>query len=96
MPPITLVTASGIMTRRETSRCLRYAPPLAVVPTQSATVLVALAAMGATPLNIKAGKATKLPPPATAFSAPPRAPAKNRKIAVCRPKYKMYHGRGCE
>jgi hypothetical protein len=38
----------------------------------------------------------KLPPPATAFSAPPRAPAKNRKIAVCRPKYKMYHGRGCE
>src|SRR5260370_15224338 len=79
------------MTRRERSRCLRYAPELAVTPTQSATVLVALAAMGATPLNIRAGKAMKLPPPATALSAPPRAPAKKRKIAVCRPKYKMYH-----
>src|SRR5713226_4967024 len=91
MAPITLVTVSGIMTRRERSRCLRYAPELAVTPTQSATVLVALAAIGATPLNSKAGKAIKLPPPATALSAPPSAPAKKRKIAVSRPKYKMYH-----
>src|SRR5208337_4764147 len=88
--PIRLVTVSGIMTRREMSRCLRYAPPLAVVPTHSATVLVALAAMGATPLNSRAGKAIKLPPPATAFSAPPSAPATNRKMTVGRPKYKMY------
>jgi len=89
MAPITLVSASGIMTRREISRCFQYAPVLAVVPTHSATVLVALAVMGATPLNIRAGKAMKLPPPATAFSAPPRAAATNRKIAVCRPKYKV-------
>jgi hypothetical protein len=40
--------------------------------------------MGATPVKSKAGKAMKLPPPATAFWAPPRAPAKNRKIAVSR------------
>ena len=62
-----------------------------MTPTQSATVLVALAAIGATPLNSRAGKAIKLPPPATALSAPPRAPATKRKIAVSRPKYKMYH-----
>src|SRR5271169_1172622 len=83
---MTLVTASGIMMRREMSRCLRYAPELAVVPTQSATVLVALDAMGATPLNSRAGKAMKLPPPATALSAPPRAPAKKRRITTCSPK----------
>src|SRR5208283_1408552 len=94
MPPIRLVTARGIMTRREMSRCLRYAPVLAVTPIQSATVLVALAAMGATPVNMSAGKAMKLPPPATALSAPPIAPAKNRKTMVCRAKYKMYHGLG--
>jgi len=52
-------------------------------------VLVALAVTGATPLNISAGKAMKLPPPATAFSAPPSAPAKNRKMAVCKPKYNV-------
>src|SRR5208283_1916137 len=86
MPPIRLVTARGIMTRREISRCFRYAPVLAVTPTQSATVLVALAAMGATPVNISAGKAMKLPPPATALSAPPRAPAKKRKTMVGRAK----------
>ena len=49
--------------------------------------------MGATPLNSSAGKAIKLPPPATALSAPPRTPAKNRKMAIGRVKYKMYHGK---
>src|ERR1700675_3842671 len=91
MAPITLVTVSGIMTRRERSRCRRYAPELAVTPTQSATVLVALAAIGATPLNSRAGKAMKLPPPATALSAPPRAPAKKRKRTVWSAKYQVYH-----
>src|SRR5712692_11789836 len=33
----------------------------------------------------------KLPPPATALIPPPRAPAKNRKMALCRFKRKFYH-----
>src|ERR1700675_4649571 len=37
--------------------------------------------MGGTPVNRSAGKATKLPPPATEFSAPPSTPAKKRKMA---------------
>ena len=60
-----------------------------MVPTQSATVLVALAAMGATPLNRSAGKAMKLPPPATALSAPPSTPATKRKRMVCSAKYQV-------
>src|SRR5206468_7625121 len=47
--------------------------------------------MGGTPVNKSAGKATKLPPPATALIPPPRAPAKNRKMALCRFKRKFYH-----
>ncbi len=35
-----------------------------------AVVLVALAAIGDTPVKIRAGKVIKLPPPATAFSPP--------------------------
>jgi len=50
-----------------------------------------LAGIGGTPVNKSAGKATKLPPPATALIPPPRAPAKNRKMAVCRFKRKFYH-----
>jgi hypothetical protein len=38
--------------------------------------------MGGTPVNSSAGKATKLPPPATAFNAPPRTPATKRKTIV--------------
>jgi len=45
-------------------------------------VLVALAGMGGTPVNSSAGKAIKLPPPATELSAPPNAPATNRKMMV--------------
>jgi len=72
------------MTRREMRKWLRYAPPLALVPTHRANVLVALARIGGTPVNKSAGNATKLPPPATALSAPPIMPATNRMIAVCR------------
>ena len=80
-PPTMLVAISGIITRLEILRCLRYAPPLAVTPTQSANVLVAFAETALTPVNSSAGNAMKLPPPATAFSAPPKAPAANRKTA---------------
>jgi hypothetical protein len=43
-----------------------------------------LAGIGGTPVNNSAGKAMKLPPPATEFRAPPSAPAKNRKMEVFR------------
>src|SRR5207248_1832191 len=56
-----------------------------------ASVLVALAGIAGTPVNKSAGKATKLPPPATALMPPPRAPAKKRKMAVCRFKQRLYH-----
>src|SRR5579859_300941 len=85
-PPAMLVAISGIITRLEILRCLRYAPPLAVTPTHSASVLVALAATGPTPVNSKAGNAIKLPPPATALSAPPNTPAANRNMACGRVK----------
>src|SRR5271165_6786762 len=81
MPPTTLVTINGTITRREMRSRLRYAPPLAVTPIHKASVLVALAATGATPVNSSAGNAMKLPPPATAFSPPPTAAAKNKKMA---------------
>src|SRR6267378_3513148 len=90
-PPMTLVITSGIMTRRVMFSFSRYAPPLAVVPTQRASVFVAFAGMAGTPVRSKAGKETKLPPPATALIAPPRAPAKNRKMAVCRFNSVIYH-----
>src|SRR6266404_6242944 len=94
-PPTMLVAISGIITRFEILRCLRYAPPLAVTPTQSASVFVALAATGPTPVNSSAGKATKLPPPATALSAPPKTPAANRKMACGRVKRVFYHEHAC-
>src|SRR5580698_2513525 len=93
-PPITLVTIKGIITRRGISNFMRYAPPLAVVPAQSARVLVALAGTGGTPVNSSAGNATKLPPPATALMAPPSAPAKNRNMALCKFKQILYHDCG--
>src|ERR1700738_442228 len=94
-PPTMLAAISGIITRFEILRCLRYAPPLAVTPTQSASVLVALAATGPTPVNRSAGKATKLPPPATALSAPPKTPAANRKMACEIVKEVFYHECAC-
>src|ERR1700752_5335094 len=47
--------------------------------------------MGGPPVNKSAGKATKLPPPATALIPPPMALAKKRKMAVFRCKRKFYH-----
>jgi len=54
-------------------------------------VLVAFAGIGGTPVNSKAGKATKLPLPATALMPPPRPPAKDKKLALCRFKQSLYH-----
>src|SRR5580704_4680094 len=65
-PPIRLAARSGIKTLLGTARRLRYAPPLAAAAVQSAIVLVAFAGIGGTPVNRSAGKAMKLPPPATA------------------------------
>src|SRR5258707_331203 len=45
------------------------------------------------PANIRAGKATKLPPPATALSAPPSTPATKRNTYVWISKQQMYHSR---
>src|SRR5579859_1239763 len=81
-----LAPSSGIMMRRGTSRRLRYAPPLAAAPVHKAIVFVAFAGMGGTPVNSSAGKAIKLPPPATEFKAPPSAPAKKRKTTISRVK----------
>jgi hypothetical protein len=47
-------------------------------------VLVAFAGIAGTPVNSNVGKATKLPPPATALSAPPSTAAKNNKTAFQR------------
>src|SRR5258708_243048 len=94
-PPTMLVAINGIITRFEILRCLRYAPPLAVTPTPNASVFVALAATGPTPVNRSAGEATKLPPPATALSAPPKTPAANRKMACGRVKRVFYHEHAC-
>ncbi len=52
-------------------------------PGRAATVLVALAATTGTPLATKAGKVMKVPPPATAFSIPPKNPAQSiSKVSV--------------
>ena len=53
---------------------------LAANPGQSATVFVALASTAGTPVNNSTGKDTKLPPPATAFSVPAIAAAKNSRM----------------
>src|SRR5207244_4856933 len=82
------VTIIGITTRLGTSCLLLYAPLLAVTPVQMASVLVAFAGIGGTPVKSSAGNEMKLPPPATALSAPPRMPAKNKKMACWRIKPK--------
>src|SRR5919109_1678187 len=90
-PPAKLVIPRGIRMRLGMFSFCGYAPPLAVVPTTKASVFVAFAGIGGTPVNRSAGKAIKLPPPATAFMPPPRAPARNRKIALYRFKESLYH-----
>lgn len=47
-------------------------------PAHEAKVLVALAAIGGTPANNRAGKVMKLPPPAMELNTPPITPDKNR------------------
>lgn len=47
-------------------------------PAHEAKVLVALAAIGGTPANNRAGKVIKPPPPAMELSTPPITPDKNR------------------
>ncbi len=54
---------------------LRYAAIDVSCPGHSATVLVALACTGIMPMPIIAGKTRNDPPPATAFSSPPRKAA---------------------
>src|SRR5579864_6388545 len=55
---------------------------LAALPGHRATEFVALAGMGAAPVKSNAGKATKLPPPATELMAPPSMAATKRKVPV--------------
>lgn len=83
IPPSTLTANRARITRFPALRWLRKAPPLKTRPVQRATVFVAFAGTGGTPLNRRAGKAIKLPPPATAFRAPPSRAAKNSKKATC-------------
>ena len=54
---------------------------LATDPGHSATVDVAFAGIGRTPVNISAGKDMKLPPPATEFSIPASVAAENNSNA---------------
>ena len=60
---------------------------LAVTPVHIATVLVAFAGIGGIPVSSNAGKAMKLPPPAMAFSAPPKMEAVSRNMACARVKH---------
>src|SRR5579875_7439 len=79
MPPTRLMALrTPSTTRSREASSLRYAPTLATEPGQRATVLVALALIGGTPVKMSAGKEIKLPPPATEFNAPPNIAAKNR------------------
>lgn len=80
-PPATLVTSSGIRSRSGTLSLFRYATVLAANPGHRATVFVAFAGTGGTPLNSNTGNDTKLPPPATAFSVPAMTAPKNSRIA---------------
>ena len=54
-------------------------------------MFVAFAETGGTPVNSSAGKAMKLPPPATALIAPPSTPAKKRNMAYPMVKADFYH-----
>ena len=67
---------------------------LAANPGHRATVLVALAGTAGTRVKSRAGNETKLPPPATAFSVPAIAAAKNRRMAWLRCKSTVYQKNG--
>src|SRR5262249_45499045 len=51
-----------------------------MAPGQRATVVVVLASLVPTPVRTMAGSTTKVPPPATALSAPPTAAARKSKM----------------
>ena len=74
-PPTRLVRVRVQPIARETVTSLRYAKALAAAAGQSANVAVAFAGTGDTPAMSNAGNVTKVPPPATAFRAPPLAEA---------------------
>ena len=80
-PPMMLMVISGTMMRGDFGRRFQYEKTLATEPGQTATVLVALAGMGGTPVKMSAGKEKKLPPPATEFMAPASTAAVKRRIA---------------
>jgi len=84
VPPAIETLASEISTLRRTFNWCRKAPPLNVRPVHSARVFVAFAGTGGTPVKSRAGNAMKLPPPATAFNAPPSTAARKRKTALPR------------
>src|SRR6516164_5190435 len=67
---------------------------LAARPGHRATVLVALAGTAGTRVKSRAGKDTKVPPPARAFSVPAIAAAKNRRMAWLRCKPTVYQKYG--
>src|SRR6266566_6792638 len=82
-PPTRLVTPSTITnTRLCFAISNRYAHILATEPGHNATVLVAFALIGGTPVKIRAGKVINVPPPATELSIPPNIAATNR-IMIC-------------
>lgn len=78
-PPTALVTPSARgVTPSSGARSARNAQVLARLPGKRATVLDAFAATEGTPTSIRAGRVTKVPPPATAFMAPASSPAPRR------------------
>jgi hypothetical protein len=77
-PPTALAIESGTSTCFDLPSSRRYANDADTAAGHNATELVAFAVTGAIPTNKSAGNVRKLPPPATEFSAPPRAAEANR------------------
>src|SRR5262245_28497826 len=74
----TFLTLNSVMV---TMSC-RYAHAAVNVPGNRATALEALASIGPSPANNKAGNVTRLPPPASEFKAPPTNAARKSMVAV--------------
>lgn len=70
IPPIILVRIIRGNIFLSSTSSNRYPPMLAIEPGKRATEHMALEFIGGTPVNINAGKAIKLPPPAIEFIAP--------------------------
>ena len=84
IPPAKLAAVRRPKTSHGTLIWRRKAPPLQTSPVHNATVLVALAGIGGTPVNSRVGNAMKLPPPATAFITPAINAAPNSRTAFRR------------